>query len=186
KSTHFRPTDWPREDLILLSGDSAGGVDVFAIAPDGRGGPKPILASKFYESGASLSPDGKWIAYTSNESGKHEVFLQAFPGPGGKTQVSVGGGNAAEWSHSGREIFYISGENLMVASVETTPRLRVSRPRRVFEKEMPGYRLDKGFEISPDDRRLLLVKSDPARQLAHQMILVLHWDDELRRRVPAR
>ena len=91
-------------------------------------GPTPArsLRTPFQESAATFSPDGAWIAYVSNESGRNEVYVQPYPGPGGKRQISIDGGTSPTWAWSGRELFFRSGDAMMSVGVTTRP---ASRPR---------------------------------------------------------
>lgn len=180
----FNPSGWASNDRVLYTSRGKHGSDVFMTPAKPGGAPVPVLNSEFQEAEAQVSADGKWLVYNSDESGRTEVYLQAFPGPGGKTQVSVGGGSGATWSRSGREIFYVDErQRLMVVDVETSPQVRVSRPRVLLENE--SYALENGYAISRDDRRILVVKMDRSQQRARNMVLVVNWDEELRRRVPS-
>src|SRR5437762_6529613 len=82
---------------------------------------------------AEFSPDGRWLAYASNETGRYEVYVQPFPGPGGKWQISTEGGREPAWARSARELFYRNGGKMMVADVLTQPTFTAARPRMLFE-----------------------------------------------------
>ncbi len=100
------------------------------MQPTTIGAPRGFAVTSFRETGAVFSPDGNFIAYTSDESGTDEVYVAPYPGPGGRLPVSRGGGALPRWR--GRELFYVSGGNLVNVEVETAPTLRVSTPRVLF------------------------------------------------------
>src|SRR5262249_28098351 len=123
-------------------------------------------------------PDGKWIAYTSNESGRDEVYVASYPGPGGRVQISTDGGVNPVWSPTGRELFYRKGEKMLAVLIETKPALVVGRPSVLFEgKFEPGY------DVAPDGQRFVMVRESEA-QAAPQIQVLLGWFDELKRRAP--
>jgi WD40-like Beta Propeller Repeat len=94
----------------------------------------PITSTPFNETIPAFSPDGKWLAYQSDESGRDEVYVQPFPAGGSKTLVSVDGGTEPVWSGNGRELFYRNGDHMMTAAVTTQPVFRVSKPELLFDK----------------------------------------------------
>src|SRR5262245_15372026 len=103
-------TDWSSDGRVLLYRhlDPKTQTDIWALPTDGDRRPFPVVQTAFDERDAQFSPDGKWIAYQSNESGRFEIYVQPFPGPGGKTQVSIDGGAQPRWQRDGRELFYIA------------------------------------------------------------------------------
>jgi serine/threonine-protein kinase len=147
----------------------------------------PFLNSQFEEAYPEFSPDGHWIAYTSNESKRYEVFVRAFPGQGRKLQVSNGGGREPLWARDGRRLFYRWGDRVWVADIRTDGELSASKPRLLFEKS--GYWLGhpmRGYDLSLDGQRFLMVKLDDRKPTPiTEMILVQNWFEELKRLVPA-
>jgi eukaryotic-like serine/threonine-protein kinase len=99
--------------------------------------PKPWFETPFIEEAPRFSPEGRWLAYHSNESGRNEVYVQPFPGPGGKRLISNEGGIEPIWSRSGRELFYRSGDKMMAVDIQTTPTFKAGPPHVLFEKS--GY-----------------------------------------------
>jgi Tol biopolymer transport system component len=90
--------------------DSKTGNDIWALPIGGADRkPFPVVQTKFNEHSGQFSPDGKWIAYMSSESGRYELYVQLFPGPGGKTQISASGGRSPRWRRDGKEMFYVGG-----------------------------------------------------------------------------
>jgi Tol biopolymer transport system component len=136
-----------------------------------------------------LSPDGHWLAYASEESGQREIYVQAFPGPGGRWQVSADGGNEPRWNPNGRELFYRSGDRMMAVDVSTRGGFAAGKPRRLFAgdyvRTFGGY-VRAQYDVSPDGGRFLMLKpveheETPLRQIN----VVLNWSEELKRLVPS-
>jgi Tol biopolymer transport system component len=144
-----------------------------------------FLKTPFDESVPTISPDGRWVAYVSDESGREEIYVLAFPGPGGRWQISTQGGRAPVWSRNGRELFYSSfdGASLMVVDITTQPTFKAGTPRVLLEG---GFRLVSGalgpsFDVSADGQRFLMVQNNDANPT--QLNVVLNWFEELKRRV---
>jgi serine/threonine-protein kinase len=140
----------------------------------------PLIHTPAYDSGARLSPDGRWLVYVSNESGQYEVYLRPFAGPDRRWQVSTQGGTQAVWNRNGREIFYRSGNRMMAVDVSTGPDVVLSKPRLLFEER---YAYGAGitipnYDISPDGRRFVMVKDEPS---AGRLNVVLNWFADLER-----
>ncbi len=153
------------------SGDAAG-----SATPSAR----PFLKTNFSEGNAKVSPDGRWITYQSNESGRFEVYVRSFP-DGARTQaISVDGGIWPAWSPSGSDIYYrgVSG-SMMAAAVTLSPELRVSKPRALFDAR--GY--ENSFEVAPDGQRLLMMPLIDMEGSATQIHVVLNFLEELRQRL---
>ena len=131
---------------------------------------------------AEFSPDGKWIAYQSAESGNLEVYLAPFPGPGPRIPVSAGGGESPIWSRDGSELFYTRSDRLMAVSVNRGPTLSVSAPRVLFEGRFRGsLNTVTPFDISPDGRRFLRVQQAQPERAVTRIEVVLNWARQLAR-----
>ncbi len=164
--------------------------DLWTLPLDGveSGHPKAgkaeiFLQTPFANSAPMISPDGKWLAYRSNESGSEEVYVRRFPGPGGKWQISTGGGDWPVWSKKGSELFYRSREGVvMVASYRANGEAFVaSKPRRWAEKKDVGQL----FDLAPDGKRFAVVQEGASDQKGPQhVVFLLNFFDELRRRAP--
>jgi Tol biopolymer transport system component len=149
---------------------------------------EPFLQTLFQEGGAQFSPDGRWLAYASNESGRPEIYVQPYPGPGGKTQISTDGGTEPVWNRNGRELFYRSGDRMMAVELTAEPSLVVGRPRMLFEgryKSSPFPQIGNAYDASSDGQRFLMVKESDQATSATQINVVQNWFEELKRRVPA-
>ena len=95
--------------------------------------PQPFLRTPFNEEAPRFSPDGHWLAYISDESGRYEIYVQPYPGPGGKWQISTEGGTEPVWNRNGRELFYRSGDKMMAVDIATQPSFAAGKPRMLFE-----------------------------------------------------
>jgi serine/threonine-protein kinase len=167
--------------LAYTDFDPATGRDLWLLPVTGDRKPQAFLRTPFNEHEGVISPDGKWISYTSNESGRDEVYAQPFPGPGGKVQVSTGGGEAARWAHNGRELFYRNGNKMMVAAYTTSPGFSPQAARLLFEG---NFMESLQYGVAADDQRLAMVHSGEQEGTPRQLNVVVNWVEELRRRVP--
>ena len=125
-----------------------------------------------------ISPDGRWIAYRSEEGGRSEVYVSAYPGPGAIYPISTGGGTVARWSPTGRELFYRNGDKMMAVPIETSPSFRAGAPKELFERSASP-----GWDVDPNGKRFLMLKRSDGGPIG-RISIVLNWVDELRRRVP--
>ncbi|HSE63005.1 MAG TPA: hypothetical protein VLG15_05275, partial [Thermoanaerobaculia bacterium] len=135
---------------------------------------KPFLQSSFNEVLARFSPDGRWIAYVSNESGADEVYVVPFPEPVGKWQISTSGGRVPIWTQGGREIVYQAPtDEIMAVEVQTVPTFQAGIPRALFKANVqrpPGAQ----FDVTPDGERFL-VNLRPGDQVSDPITLVQNW-----------
>src|SRR5262249_51665920 len=138
-------------------------------------------------------PDGRWLAYVSNQSGRPEVYVQPYPEPGLRQQISVDGGTAPAWSHDGRELFYVTTPSvggqaalttMMVVPVQLTPTFAAGMPRMLFQGRFGATANIRGYDVAANGQRFLMVqqKDRPAMRVA-DMIVVENWVDELRQTV---
>src|SRR5262249_13141857 len=128
------PQSFSPDGQLLAYGDSnpKGSVDIWVLRMSDRKA-QPFLTTPFVEAAPQFSPDGHWLAYISNESGRYEVYVQAYPGPGGKHQVSADGGTEPMWNPKGGELFYRDGDRLMAVEITTQPTFSAGTPRILFE-----------------------------------------------------
>ena len=146
--------------------------------------PQLFLRTPFHDGGRAFSPDGRWLAYYSDESGRGEVHVRPFPGPGPKWQISTEGGAEPVWAPSGRELFYRSGNRWMVADVQLVPAFSASAPRLLFEGTYKTS-FEANFDVSPDGRRFIMIKPATA-DAASSLVVVQNWHEELKRLVATR
>jgi len=146
---------------------------------------QPFLRTPASEGAARFSPDGRWLAYTSLESGRAEIYVQPFPGPGGKWQISTEGGTEPVWNPDGRELFYRQGDRMMAVDIVTQPAFSAGRPKLLFQEP---YLLSAGnlpaYDVSLDGQRFLMVRESQQEQPPTQINVVLNWFEELKRVAP--
>jgi Tol biopolymer transport system component len=168
--------------LIYTEGDPATGEDIWALpASAGDRTPRPVVRGPFAERSPQLSPDGRWLAYTSDESGRFEVFVQPFPGPGARIQISTEGGEEPRWSRNGSELFYLSGDRMIAVEISTTGAFKAGTPRILFEgRYVPSPNAVAGYDVAADGRFLMVqpLHPDPPTNQIH---VVLNWTEELKR-----
>ena len=173
--------DWSPDGrtLVLISRGKDTGWDLWTAPTDGDRKPVPWLKTPFAEVNGVFSPDGRYLAYQSNESGRAEVYVQNFPGPGGKWQVSTAGGSEPRWRGDGKELFYRGADqHLMAVDVQTGATFQAGIPKPLFP-----LRLDSGiarahYLASKDGQRFLLVAT-PARESITPTTVVLNWMADL-------
>jgi Tol biopolymer transport system component/predicted Ser/Thr protein kinase len=148
--------------------------------------PRPFVVSPSYETAPRFSPDGHWIAYASNESGRYEIFVRPYPGPGGKWQISTDGGTEPVWNPKGRELFYRNGQKLMALDYSAQPAFSAGKPRMLFEGPyLTTARSIPDYDVSPDGQRFLMLRAPDQAQAPAQISVVLNWLEELKQKVPA-
>ena len=172
--------------LAFTETNTTTGLDIWVLRMGDRKA-QPFLRTRFQEWGPQFSADGRWLAYVSDESDRDEVYVQPYPGPGGKWQISTEGGTEPVWNPNGRELFYRSGDKMMAVEITTQPGFTVGKPRILFEGR---YELAPvaaaNYAVSPDGQRFLMIK--PPEQSSSsftQIVVVQNWFEELKRRVPA-
>jgi Tol biopolymer transport system component len=165
-------------------------TDVWMLPMTGDRTPRPFVKSKFMEGSGRFSPDGQWVAYCSNESGRAEVFVQPWPGPGPKIQISSEGGDDPIWSRNGRELFYRNGDKMTVVSVATQPTFRASKPQPLWEGHYshgmssscgPPGTTSANYDVTGDGQRFLMVKDLDQDAISTRIVVVLNFAEELKR-----
>jgi eukaryotic-like serine/threonine-protein kinase len=174
--------DWSPDGKFLAYQDNYNGVSsIFVLPLSGERSPHPFLQTQFTMVRSSFSPDGKWLAYCSNESGDLKIYVVPFPGSGGKWQISSGGGDFPRWRHDGKELFYLSLDNkMMAAEVKASGSSFASGgARQLFETR--AYRSQVGaFDVSADGQRFILAY-EPG-QPNEAITIVENWDAELKKK----
>jgi serine/threonine-protein kinase len=172
------PSSWSRDGRFLAVTEThpETGRDIWLIPREGK--PQPLVVTEANENAATFSPDGKWIAYRSDASGRAEIYMQSFPDPGPRVPVSTNGGTGPVWAPDGSELFYRQGTAVMAVPVETEPELAVGAPMQLFDGP---YLVDgtghASYDISPDGERFLMI----AQGAANRLEVVLNWSEELKR-----
>ncbi len=180
------PTDWSRDGRYVIYEVSpvTGHNEVWALPTFGDRKPFPFLQAQFNQFQGRLSPDGTWLAYMSDESGRPEVYVQTFPEHGGKWQISTSGGMDPRWRGDGKELFYLSADQrVMAVSVVTTPAFEADVPKALFPVQVlsPGLGPRTHYEVTADGQRFLLAAPLGSETLAGTQV-VLNWTAEARRK----
>jgi serine/threonine-protein kinase len=197
------PGSWSRDGKIAFVENSltapTGQNDIWILdmnTADRRA--VPVVQTPAGEQDPAFSPDGKWLAYSSNESGRNEVYVQPYPGPGARVVVSPDGGVAPAWRGDGAELYYhtvpgVKGTTMLAVSITVTgPKLIAGTPRTLFAVRQIALSVGTtGYDVTPDGQRFLMVQflGDPPQRPQRppsQMVLVENWLDEVARRVPSR
>jgi serine/threonine-protein kinase len=148
--------------------------------------PHLFVEGPTYEAAPRFSPDGHWIAYASNESGRFEIYVRPYPGPGGKWQISTEGGTEPVWNPKGHEVFYRNGQEMMAADYIAQPTFSAGKPKVLFEGPyVPTPRSIPDYDVSPDGQRFLMIKAPEQAQAPVPINVVLNWSEELKQKAPA-
>jgi Tol biopolymer transport system component len=181
------PTSW-LPDGTTLAFYQAGLYDIFTMKP--RESPVRFLETPFWEQAPVFSPDARWLAYSSNETGRAEIYVTTYPDPGAKIPVSTEGGRSPRWSSSGRELFYRNGRQMMVVDVQPGATFRTGTPRALFEGDYVQELENTGahnYDVAPDGQRFLMI-APATRELGEEarprIVIVQNWFEELKRLVP--
>jgi serine/threonine-protein kinase len=184
-----RGATWLPDDTVIFSQPDAQPFDLGAVALEGERRAELILRTPYNEFNGGLSADGRWLAYQSNESGRDEVYVRPFPNlDAGRWQISTGGGTHPLWARNGRELFYfVAPGTVMAVPVQSEPSFSASTPQVVFKGTYGSALSARHYDVSPDGRRFLMLKSAQTTGDAsafRSLIVVQHWDQELTRLVP--
>jgi eukaryotic-like serine/threonine-protein kinase len=185
----FPETFSPDGKQLLITGQSTSS-DISLLSIGAGAAPKQLLASKFDELNAQISPDGRWMAYQSNELGSVEIYVRPFPDVNaGRWKISTEGGTRPLWNKNGREIFYFLEPGIMMSvPVETGTSFKAGTPRELFRGEYLATLSKTQYSVTPDGQRFLMIKDAAARPGSspspQQISIVLNWFEELKQRVP--
>jgi serine/threonine-protein kinase len=181
----FLPRSWSPDGHLAVTKVDKG--EIWILSSGGQPVAKAFI--KAPSSSPTFSPDGRWIAYVSNESGVSEVYAVPFPGPGGRQPISVNGGNYPVWSRDSHELSYVQAIpqtgllRMMAVDVTTDPTFTVGKPRALFE----GAYQSSGYDVAADGRFLMVALDTPASAASSpQMVLVLNWQEELKPHAPTK
>ncbi len=159
------------ESFVMLESHPRSKGDLW-IVDRADGEARPLLVTPHDERDAVISPDGRWLAYTSDETGRHEIYVVSFPNAAGKVAISVEGGLEPKWSSDGRELFYRSGDRLMAVAVEAGEAFEVGEPKVLFDSA-EGVRREM-FAVVPREDRFLVLEYDP-RATGDRFELIVDW-----------
>jgi len=181
----FGVADWSRDGLFLACVGTYDQKDngIYLLPLEGPRTPRAVVVTPFVEGDPRFSPDGRWILYSSDESGRRELYIQPLEGGSGKWQVSTEGGRDPRWSRDGKEIFFIASNNrLMAVDVATTPTVALGTPRALFRSiSWDGDRFGGNFDLSADGQRFFVRRARGATELPATTVVV-NWMDRFRKR----
>jgi serine/threonine-protein kinase len=180
------PTGYSPDGSVLAFGQmSPTGSDIYLLRT-GEPSPTPFLVNPFDEGAARFSPDGRWIAHESSDSGRREIYVRSFPEGSGRQQISSNGGDQPMWNPRGGELFYREGDRMMVVDVETGARFRAGKPRVLFEsRSVRGIDGPGRFAVSPDGQSFLLTAPSEDAP-ASRIDVTVNWYQELLEKVPVK
>ncbi len=179
-------SDWSRDGKYILyenvTAESL--MDLWYLESNEEGGtwePQPFLQTPANEGVPRLSPNGRYLAYMSDQSGRDEIYVEPFPERGRRVTVSDNGGQAPRWSRDGKELFYVEGSTLVAVSVSAGATFSVATPQRLFEHQSLAASFYSDYDVSPDGRRFLIAErvggvAEP------QIRVVQNWYEEFRDR----
>ena len=193
------PGSWtPDGDSLVFAESRPGtGWDVWRLrlSDDRVAGdrvPEALLQEPYHERRPRLSPDGRWLAYVSDESGQNEVYIRSFPELGSKQKVSLDGGMDHQWSADGSELFFRNGDDLHVVEIGSNAKLEIGSPRLLFSRSFPGhsatpFAISFGYslyDVTPDGQRFVAFEEEESEPEPTHLNLILNWAEELKRLVP--
>jgi serine/threonine-protein kinase len=186
-STRFqRAGSWSPDgrELVYAEWETPNAADLWVLNPEAEPRARPLLQTPFRESFGAISPDGRLLAYTSNESGRPEIYVRSFPLFAGKIPISNDGGVQPVWARSGRELFYRNEDRMMSVRVETGPELRATKPAVLFEGKFhdPDLHVPQ-YDVTLDNERFVMIQNEESAP--NRIEIVLNWGEELKERVPA-
>ncbi len=178
------PTSWSPDGLVLAFSERTpvgSGNDIWILPLNGE--PEELIVTDAGEGSAQFSPDGRWVAYQSDESGRVEIYVRPYPGPGANRSVSPAGGATPRWSRDSHRLYFLEGQRLMVVEIESGTRLGFSAPREVLR----GTNRTGRYDVGPDGRFLMTIPLEGdgiSGGQANQIVIVQNWFEELKRLVP--
>jgi serine/threonine protein kinase len=187
---HQDPGSWSPDGKIMAYAElhPETNWDIWLLRMEDERRSEPFLQTRFNEYHPMISPDGRWLAYSSDESGRLEVYVRPFPDGRGKWLISTEGGREPLWARDGEELFYRTGGKLMTVAIETESSFVAGKPRLLFEWEFDSREMtpfgSPNYDVSPDGR-FLMIKPDPSPPSA-QINFILNWFEELKRLVPSK
>ena len=171
--------DWTADSREVIFGreNKDSGWDLYAASVQGNHQVRPLVEGPFNQHDARVSPNGKWLAYVSDESGQDEIFVQVMDDPNTRIQISLGGGRMPRWARAGRELFYLSGSKVMSVTFGSGKSLSPSKPTLAFE-DKNGWN---GYDVGRNDR-FVVARDTQLQGSGSQINIVLNWFEELKTR----
>jgi Tol biopolymer transport system component/tRNA A-37 threonylcarbamoyl transferase component Bud32 len=179
----------PDGSTVLFQKYGSGTSDVLVVPIDGSAPARPLWEEPSAQYSGVVSPDGRWLAYTSQEGGIDDIYVKPASGQGGKWQVSVDGGIVPVWSPDGKELFFVRGDTMMSVTIDAREgQVTAGTPKKLFDFP-PGRRAERDlrtFDITPDGKRFVLMRSATPGLGRREINVVLNWNAELDAKMPAR
>jgi Tol biopolymer transport system component len=163
--------------IVIAEALLGGKRSISTVSMDSARKPKSLLSSQTQNFSPSLSPDGRWMAYVSDETGRLEVYVRPFPGPGGRWQISKDGGNEPRWSPTGREIFFRSGSAMMAAEVHAGAQFASGALYELFRTTSSPSTFHTNYDVTRDGQTFIMVQ--PKASNDQSVVVVLNWFDNL-------
>ena len=182
------PLSWSPDGhfLAAVAVEARTANDIWVYTLDKPPIAKPFVQTPFTDGAPTFSPDGRWIAYVSAQSGRNEIYMRPFPGPGEEWTISTNGGIEPTWARKTGQLFYRLGDAMMAVDIATTPTVTIGKPRRLFAgRYAPSGALYANYDVTPDGQRFLMIKASK-EDAPSRINVVLNWTEELKRLVPTR
>jgi len=187
------PTSWTPDSkqIAITSSTDRGYAEVRIVSIEGNHPIEKLISGTFNAGGAQFSPDGRWVAYVSDESGRNEVYVRQYQEPANRVEISVAGGTQPMWSKTGRELFFRNGNELLAVNVTLGSNVVAGKPVVLFSKAMPEsssgpiYRLSSEYDVSKDGQRFLIPKPNPESSDSPRARVILSWFSDLKQRLGA-
>jgi Tol biopolymer transport system component len=186
--SHILPASWSPDGKFLVYGQigQSGKREIWVLPLEGERKPRTLLANQFDNGPGPFSPDGKYFAYVSNETGRNELYVMPFGNGTGKWRISTGGAAAAMavWGRDGKQLYYRESGNIMGVDVRTQPVFTASTPRVIVPAKAigtPQIVMMDPFDVSPDGERFLVHQQSSEAGQSVQINVILNWTEELKR-----
>jgi serine/threonine-protein kinase len=181
------PASWSPDGAVLAFQEKSVETldDIWMLSLSGDRKAEPFVKGRANEMWPTFSPNGSWIAYQSDETGRFEIYIRRFPGGGGMRQVSTEGGSFPVWNPNGKELFYRGGDKMMAIAVETEGELVLKRATVLYERRY-ARTLHSRFAVTPDGQRFIDLDDSVAEPAPTHLVLVQNFGEELKRLAPAR
>ena len=157
----------------VMVNDPATSADLWLLTLGNHPEMRPFKQTPAAERQSTLSPDGHWMAYVSNESGRPEIYVEPVPGPGGRWQISTAGGEQPRWVRNGKEIVYRNGTKMMSAAVQIQPTFAVAKPVELFDRKFDRGGSVGGYDVTPDGQTFVMTRSEQANPT--EIRVVVGW-----------
>ena len=156
---------------------------IWAAPLDGASPPRPLVRERYDALLPAVSPDGRWIAYAASATGRPEVYVRPFPGPGASVQLSAGGGSEPRWAPDGRRLFYRAPGRIVGVALRPGPELEVAAHDTLLADTFDGDMPHSNYDVTRDGRRLVLIAREAATTTTAAAVVVVNWLPELRARL---